>query len=986
MTRKLEFLGLSVYAWIQASLSSFRSRRAVQRARPNRHMVFMFSPHRDSGGTLHVPSPTSTPRSNPPSTLEQLRRSLSRSPSKGPAFRLITSKSNSPSPNSPLSPSPLSPSRQGGLLAAESPISAHEPAPLGSPFHSGSKKKRSIVRHLSPMRPSSRTFGIQRSPAKRTLADSSDNGNATPRSSMSSGGGSENDKQFRETNVEKQGYSIFAAVSAPQEPGSRLAPHHALGRRDKPTGYFDIAKSSPLKRSEGSTNLDLAHLGTPAKRRSLHGASFGADFNIFDQVAAFEQTDTSTQTHQNISSDQEARDLIATFTPLPHRSASLRKTTLQQRFEKPATERGHYGAHNLFDARTPATPEMKARSRLSLEFPVPQVGRESPFTNDGLQNASIHHAPLMRRELSGPGGPPVSSRHPLARTISQSSSSSGLAQDSPTHIPARHPEPRRPKGDLSRSLPLGSLRPSARDNGTAANLSEGSSFATPDNYKLAKPLPAAFMSTGLISKRNKNIDHEALELGESVGNMPDTPCKRPTSLTSMVPEPTPDIKLNKSRQNRHSMHSFGTPSTPFNPHVQNAPVKNTTGLSIFGSSFNNGGMARKGSFPASDLEDALKSPLATFQKRHSRCFEKLPAPTRQVSDSSLSSANCPSPDNLQNTRSCFPDDSVMESPKAAFNCKSIPISTPAVTKERKGNGHGESPSSNMLRFRSFSSISSFSKRPHATGRSHCPTPLSGTPLPLPLIPRQNENAKQSSLIIASPTFERHERNSPRTPLDTMMPPDPSGLSISAQAEKINNTQYSPANSNSSFAVPATPTAIRDSFGRFSKFGSSTTPVHHAVSSDIDASITSRFDKVEPLRSGEFSQVFRTSRRAAPVAQQGYFAASQVKRSPKAPLSEQVWAVKKTNRAYLGPRDRLRKLQEVEVLRALGQGDHTINYIDSWECDGHLYIQTEFCEEGALDSFLERAGQRARLDDFRIWKIMLEISLVRISVLYALAFP
>jgi mitosis inhibitor protein kinase SWE1 len=49
-------------------------------------------------------------------------------------------------------------------------------------------------------------------------------------------------------------------------------------------------------------------------------------------------------------------------------------------------------------------------------------------------------------------------------------------------------------------------------------------------------------------------------------------------------------------------------------------------------------------------------------------------------------------------------------------------------------------------------------------------------------------------------------------------------------------------------------------------------------------------------------------------------------------------------------------------------------MDSWENNGHLYIQTEFCEEGSLDGFLAQAGLKARLDDFRIWKILLELSL------------
>lgn len=67
------------------------------------------------------------------------------------------------------------------------------------------------------------------------------------------------------------------------------------------------------------------------------------------------------------------------------------------------------------------------------------------------------------------------------------------------------------------------------------------------------------------------------------------------------------------------------------------------------------------------------------------------------------------------------------------------------------------------------------------------------------------------------------------------------------------------------------------------------------------------------------------------------------------------------------------MHEVDVLKALVHNDHVLGFVDSWEDRGHLYIQTEFCEEGTLDVFLMHAGVKARLDDFRIWKILLELS-------------
>jgi len=65
------------------------------------------------------------------------------------------------------------------------------------------------------------------------------------------------------------------------------------------------------------------------------------------------------------------------------------------------------------------------------------------------------------------------------------------------------------------------------------------------------------------------------------------------------------------------------------------------------------------------------------------------------------------------------------------------------------------------------------------------------------------------------------------------------------------------------------------------------------------------------------------------------------------------------------RDRLRKLQEVAILKVLSQSDHIVQLVDSWEEKNHLYMQTEFCEEGSLDLFLVQVRRKARLDDFCI---------------------
>lgn len=78
----------------------------------------------------------------------------------------------------------------------------------------------------------------------------------------------------------------------------------------------------------------------------------------------------------------------------------------------------------------------------------------------------------------------------------------------------------------------------------------------------------------------------------------------------------------------------------------------------------------------------------------------------------------------------------------------------------------------------------------------------------------------------------------------------------------------------------------------------------------------------------------------------------------------------------GEKDRKLRLREVDILRRLVGCDHILQLIDNWEENDNLYIQTEFCEEGNLQEFLREVGAKGRLDDFRIWKIMLEIAQVR----------
>ena len=948
-------------------------------------MVAAYSPHRDGGGILHLPSPTHIHHVDPASALRQLRRSLSRSPSKGPTFRLVTSTSTSPSPSSPLSPSPLSPHRRLGTVTLSPNKSVNSPSPLAIPFPPSAKKTRANARRPSPVRGVTRSASTQRNPIKRGLSDSTDHGNASPASPAASGVGVEN-KSARSLSPDPK--DSFKR-SEPRD--TLLAPHHAFARFERGNGYLPdfTAKSSPLKRSDGIMNLEQASLGSPsAKRRSLHGASFGPDFDIFDHEAATSsraQLDTYSPGGALDSNGPSALEQSNVFSVLPRRTSSLRKTTLQQRYEKPTFARSKPNTDLALELATSAQGAPKGRHRVSLETFIPPSSRDSPFVAQGnLPSASVHPITHPRKEPLTAGIQLQSQRHPLSRTINQSSSGSSLAEDSPTHIPLRQPEHKRPILDFSKSLPVVGTRPSSKVTfpveHSMQNSSTETSFATPENYKLAKPLPAAFMSTGLISKRHKNMDIEHPESQTGVhANMPDTPCKRPNSLVAVTPAAAPEGIVGKARHGRHALHSFGTPSTPFNPHVAK-PASGTygKGVSIFGSNFGSGGLARRGSFLSIEGDDVTWPVSGRHQNRSSTDYEVPPTPSNHTlgvepSHPNQNSSNdemLPSPSKMDITAATG-----AEPTQFGQCCKSTPERTPSGSVDGDSDSVMEHSPSTMLRFKSFAAISSYSTRSRLLRPSHSPTPLSKKPLSVPHLRIRNMRTKPSPLSPASPLHDRCGPISPRTPhtpQESMLPPDPSGLSISAHGDTQLNQTLNGFNSSVSVYPPATPTTSRDYFPQLGKGRSSITPVHSFAPTEVDPILLSRFNKVEMIGTGEFSQVYRVSQKSS----FNFGTNDQLPRtSPSALVPDQVWAVKKSRRTFIGPKDRLRKLQEVEILKILGHSDHTVQLFDSWEHNDYLYIQTEFCEEGSMDIFLDQVGRKARLDDFRIWKIMLELSLV-----------
>ncbi|KAI0674950.1 hypothetical protein C8Q78DRAFT_1182958 [Trametes maxima] len=130
-----------------------------------------------------------------------------------------------------------------------------------------------------------------------------------------------------------------------------------------------------------------------------------------------------------------------------------------------------------------------------------------------------------------------------------------------------------------------------------------------------------------------------------------------------------------------------------------------------------------------------------------------------------------------------------------------------------------------------------------------------------------------------------------------------------------------------------------------------------------------FVEIDEVGSGEFGRVLKV-------------------RYKKASRGDTVFAVKKSKR-FEGVKHRLRLWEEVDILKLLseaavhssdgavrtaGRHPNILGYVDSWEEDETLYIQTELCELGNFAHFLWEYGRAfPRLDEARVWKIMAELS-------------
>ncbi|KAG0664521.1 hypothetical protein C6P44_000886 [Monosporozyma unispora] len=128
----------------------------------------------------------------------------------------------------------------------------------------------------------------------------------------------------------------------------------------------------------------------------------------------------------------------------------------------------------------------------------------------------------------------------------------------------------------------------------------------------------------------------------------------------------------------------------------------------------------------------------------------------------------------------------------------------------------------------------------------------------------------------------------------------------------------------------------------------------------DNHLYEQFNNVQVIGQGQFSKVYQVT----------------------LPDTGNKYAVKSVNPNKHNPKARI--IQEISLLAEINKTpandqegkEYIIDFISSWKEMDTFYIMTNYYENGNLDKFLEEQiiSKKKRLEDWRIWKIVVELSL------------
>lgn len=136
-------------------------------------------------------------------------------------------------------------------------------------------------------------------------------------------------------------------------------------------------------------------------------------------------------------------------------------------------------------------------------------------------------------------------------------------------------------------------------------------------------------------------------------------------------------------------------------------------------------------------------------------------------------------------------------------------------------------------------------------------------------------------------------------------------------------------------------------------------INAKVTSNPDSHLFEKFSNVSTIGDGQFSTVYQVT-----------FIQTNKRYAVKAIQPNKYNSMK-------------RIMQEIKLLSEIGETildeegkEYVIDFISSWKYQNSFYIMTEFCENGNLDGYLREQiiAKNTRLEDWRIWKIIVELSL------------
>ncbi|GAA6005987.1 hypothetical protein JCM11491_004081 [Sporobolomyces phaffii] len=504
-------------------------------------------------------------------------------------------------------------------------------------------------------------------------------------------------------------------------------------------------------------------------------------------------------------------------------------------------------------------------------------------------------------------------------------------------------------------------------------------FFTPQNYKNVRPLAAAFLSTGLVSKRSRprsnsvggapvfNLQqHLQQQLGEpvipkpspvksvSTGSINDAATLPHPLVTSLSRPSMPDTPMKPSAFVHPSTTSTQSPSVSANLktptvslHESSSSGPDTSPNAMdTGSPIGSAGVltAQQTAALALTVDDDAEareslSPLGSGKKPFHRSASPLSIQSQSplsINSGRIESGEVSPTVNASNTG---PRTSAVSTKSGLSRVR------PALFRRR---------SSGQL-----SNEGNFLSRPYRSGSSsssnHSALTIGETE---PMTPTRTSSGKlwEGTLILGTPS-----EDPPITPATANFPTQIS-LPISTPHQSAFPLVTPHGAPRASFPLSeaelrqhAVPPVGRPQYK--ARHSSSTVLSLRQQELSAPSWFETNFALLQNLGNGEFSEAWEV----ADHSRRG-----------------QVYAVKRTKHPFLGTKDRLRRLEEVDILRLFSNSQnsspHLIALVDAWEQTGHLFIQTELCPGGNLAYWLEEYGrENEQLDEARVWKILTELT-------------